>query len=658
MNFRRWLLAILILALVVMGGLLAWRKFAHPVDTTAADLAKQQAEQAAAERAAWFDTTDRLLLFISLNDSSTALYGSNTVEKNLQRLDESLPTEFSNYLPSTQHWYTVANQTITQHGPSADQIMGTLSQQPVPTDATGFEPALAVDSTERYLVFLSRKDYTESVHLFDFTTGTDTELYQGEPNVHYGNFTFSPNSTEVAFTANDTKIITLTLEGAEIHTPISIAFHQFHSLTWITLNEFGAVITSSDANPEPFNPTVVVVDRNGAITERHPVLDKVGTPRVIWSADGSQFLFHHPWRNTFYIYNRYDQLVQQFTATAPGKLIPFGYAAGNGPFVLTPLTPDTDPGTNTNSDPTTSTPFTVTAEDWERYNSMERSIVQQWPIDLSSYRFTTTDDGLFVSFTYDPAVVTEPVELVLVQIILQSFAVLPDVPAITVVVNDTNGKPLWEVPAVSASTVDSILDSLLHMPLEQLFVINKHHPIGQRTVKPENPNYHFVGDLVYSKFGDFNPNPVLALLGAHQTETQFYANSNYVVLVPKSLSNKVLPDDTVLFYSPETEFVSTTSWTTFGITIKPYEAPGVTLEQWLSVNQPDAATEAPAFVPSAPLEVRRIATGNDYSDVYAVLSQNKVYLLTVQRDSGLTEADRQLFNSMAQSLSFFYAIQR
>lgn len=657
MNIRRWILIILVIALVVMTGLLGWRKWQSGQTPDDADLAAQAAAQKLADRQAWFDTKDRLILFISLNDSATSLYGTNALEKDTLALEDTLPTLFSNYLPATQHWYTVTDQTVTRYGASEPSVVGQLTQVAVPTDTTGFEPALAVDTTERYIAWLSRTDYTETIRLFDLTTGTDTALYQGEPNVHFSNFTFSPTSTELAFTADDTKIITLTLEGAEIQTPINIPFHQFHSLTWITLNEFGAVITSTDANPEPFTPTVAVIDRAGNITEQHDVFDKVGTPRVLWSADGSQFMFHHPWSNTFYIYNRYDQLVQQLTASAPGKLIPFGYSAGTGPFVLTPI----DTSTNINSTPDTTTdvePFVVTGDDWEHYNSIERSILQQWPVDLSSYRFATTDTGLQITFTYDAAVVTEPVELVLVQMIMQSFAVLPNIPAISITINDINGNLLWETSNISRATASSVVDTLLHMPLEKLFVVNKRNPAGIRTTKPENSNYHYVGDLLYSKFGDYNPNPVLALLGAKQTNQQYYANTAYVLLQPNNLSSKVLTDDTTLFYSAETVFVSASAWTEFGLTIKPYEAPGVTLEQWLSVNRPEIATEAPSFVPYQPNEMKRIVTGNDYTDEYAVLVQNKVYLLTIQRDTGLTEADRQLFNSMAQSLSFFYAIQR
>jgi hypothetical protein len=300
----------------------------------------------------------------------------------------------------------------------------------------------------------------------------------------------------------------------------------------------------------------------------------------------------------------------------------------------------------------------ATAEDWEHYNQVERAIVQQWPVDLSTYRFTTDEHGLYLSFAYDPSIMTEPAEQVFVQTILQTFAILPDVPAMTLIMTDPSGNMLWEVDALSAATANSVVESLIHMPLEQLFVVNKRNTIGIRTTKPENSAYHYLGDLVYSKFGDYNPNLVLALFEAKPLLQQYYANSDYALLVPDTMSDKQIGDNELLLYTAETEFVSTTAWTQFGVTIKSFDAPAVTLEQWLSVNRPDQQTESPSFIPYQPEEVLHIVTGNAYTDEYAVLVQNKVYVLTIQRDTGLTDADIHLLNTLVQSFSFFYAIQR
>ena len=639
------------LILVVGGGMaigvwwLQQRGTQEQVDQASLDAAAQLA----AARENFFSSADRLVLFLSLGDGEPTLYGSNAVDKSVLPLESAQPDVYSNYLPASQHWYSVVDQTVFQYGPSLSTELAVLTQTAVLASAITTQPSLAVDSNEQYLAYISRTNYTEEVRLVNLITWQETQLYQGEPNFHYANLSWSPDGSELAFTANGTKLITVTTDGAETVTPISLPFQELNFVSWITLDQIAAVVSSTDTNPEPFQPKIVVLNRGGDVIEEHIVFEKIGVPRVVWSADGSQFMFYNPWQNTFFVYNRYDELVQTLTVAAPGKLVPFGYTAGTGPFTLTqPLTDTTIPET---IEVGSTEPFEVTAEDWERYNTTLRNILKQWQIDFSTYRFATTGSGIEVAFTVQ-ADAKAPAELIFIQTILQAFAVLPDVPTITVVMGD------WEVAELSRTAVNEVSQLVAGRPVEELFVINLQNPIGKRAVKTDNPNHHYVGDFVYSRYGDYNPYPVLALLGATMPIQQFYATTDYAVLYPTTLDVRTDEDRLTLFYTGDTTFLSPTAWSGFGLTIKEYDAPNITLEQWLSVNRPDQPAESVSFTPRQPAASQHIVTNTTHTDEYVILANNRVYVLTMQRDSGLTDDDRIVLQTMTESLSLFYAVQR
>ena len=285
----------------------------------------------------------------------------------------------------------------------------------------------------------------------------------------------------------------------------------------------------------------------------------------------------------------------------------------------------------------------MTAEEWERYNTTMRNILKQWPVDFSTYRFATTDYGLEVAFTV-PDDAKAPVELIFIQTILQAFAVLPDVPTITVVMGD------WEVKELSRTTVNEVSRLVAGQSVEELFVISSQNPVGKRTLKFD--------DFIYSRYGDYNPYPTLALLTATTPTQQFYATARYTVLYPKTLSVRSPDERETLFYTGETNFLSPTAWSEFGLTIKVYDAPNITLEQWLSVNRLDQLTELTDLTSRQPTLSRHVITGTTYADEYVLLADNYVYVLTIQRDDGLTEADRMLLKSLVESFSLFYALQR
>lgn len=651
---RALLIIILILFIVGVVALGGWWWYGRSTEERVDQAALDAAAQLAAEREQFLSTSERLVLFLSLGENDPTLYAAQAVDQSVLPLTQMYPTLYSNYISGSQHWYSVTNQTITRDGVGGVTTVGTLTQVPVLNNAATTQPSLAVDQAEQYLAYVSRIDFTEEVRMMNFATGQDTQLYQGEPNLHYANLAWSPDGSELAFTVNSTKLVTVTLAGAETYTPINLPFQELSFVSWITFDQIAAVVSSTDTNPEPFQPKIVVLNRRGDVIEEHAVFEKIGVPRVIWSADASQFMFYNPWQNAFLIYNRYDQLIQSLTVAAPGKLIPFGYQAGTGPVMLTPIVSTTD---TTAPDTSTSEPFTVTAEDWEHYNTALRNILKQWQIDFSSYRFATTDQGIELAFAVQDDA-KAPAELILIQTILQAFAVLPDVPTLTILLSDAAGTMLWEVPAVSSAMVNDVSQQIASRPVEDLFVINAQNPVGKRVVKTDNPEHHYVGDFVYSRYGDYNPYPVLALFGATTPTQQFYATAEYTVLYPSTLTVRTDQERLTLFYNSETTFLSPTAWSGFGVTIKEYDAPTVTVEQWLSVNRPDQVVEAVTFAAREPLTMRHIIPQTEHTDEFIALANDRAYMLTIQRDSGLTDDDRALVQAMAESLSLFYAVQR
>lgn len=617
------------------------------------------------------------LLLVGRSSSNTDLYIANVADGETGRLTNGLADAYSNVVAQTQTWYTVNNQIITQHTLTSSIEVGQLSHPATLADALGTQLSLAIDPSDRYLAWVATNDAElETIYAYDLDTQTNTELYAGEPNLHYSNLTWSPDSTELAFTANLTRLISVTRDGgAELNSRVTIPFSQINYLTWLARDEFGCVLTSTDTNPTPFEPVVAVFDRSGTVTERHGVLKKIGVPKVLWSADGTEFVFHDPWKNLFFIYDRYDAATGSIAVTAPGKLVPFGWI--DGLHIRTNVTPDATATANTITTPdgtTTATqPFIVSAEDWERYNTSVRSILKQFKIDFTSYRFATTDRGLEFDFSINPQQ-TEP-EMIILQAIAQIYSVLPDIPSVSVRATLPDGSTV-NIHDVTSETLASLVEDFTERKLADLFVINKQNPFGKRALKPDGSGHHYIGDLVYSRFGDYNPLPALAtlqadvngypLIGAIDTATgaaqasdmQFYLSDEISFLYPSVWLSKTLDTQTTLLYSSETTFASASAWSEFGVTIKRYAAPGVTLEQWLSVNRRDSALADINFTLHRPLTGKHTMTGNTYSDEYVVQFENVVYVIGIERSGEITSLDQAQLQTIISTLSATYAFQR
>jgi hypothetical protein len=302
-----------------------------------------------------------------------------------------------------------------------------------------------------------------------------------------------------------------------------------------------------------------------------------------------------------------------------------------------------------------------------------RAILKQFQIDFTSYRFATTERGLEVSFTLTNKQ-TLP-EMVVLQCAAQIYALLPTIPALSLHVTFVDGSVVT-IDDITATTLTSVVEQFTEKTLADLFVVNKQNPFGKRTTKGDGSGHHYIGDLVYSQFGDYNPWPVLAavhatlarypLVGtidastgiAATADVQFYNDVEISYLYPQTWSTRSLDAQTTLLYTSETTFASAAAWSEFGVTVKRYAAPNVTLAQWLLVNRSDRPSEDLPFSVHQPLVGKHIITGNTYSDEYIVWFEDTVYVITVERSSDVTELDRAYLQTLISTFSANYALQR
>lgn len=656
MTRQRWIiLSVSLLGLLVIGALLWWR-YSTTQDAVQVQTAEQQAQ--ALSLATVLGSPYEKIVFFGRNKGETNLFIAKTTGDDMAQLQTNADLTYSNFLPASAVWYTVSDTVLQRHMIDGTTTTVTTLAHPVTAaDALGTQNSLAVDAAEHVIAWVSTgADAIESIRIYNLETQQETELFTGEPGMHYSNLTWSPDNSELGFTANTTQLITVTVDGAEIYNRVTLPFSQMHYLTWLDRDHFGVVLTSTDLNPDPFQPKIVIFDRSGNITEEHRVLNKVGVPRVLWSADGKDFLFHDPWQNIFLVYDRYDQLQLTIAVEAPGKLLPLGWTAGEK--YRTPLL-TTDDSTNTNTtvtDPTTDTSFEVTAEEWDHYNSIVRSILGQFKIDFSSYRFNATETGFDINWAFSPE--QSEAEMIILQTILQVYAVIPDVPSVTVQATLPDGTTVVTLTQVTRAQANALVERFTTQSVEALFVMNKNAPIGKRASKTDQPGHHYIGDIVYSNFGDYNPYPALAELNATINEQQFYNSTRMSWLYPLPWQVREIDDVTTLLFTNETTFVSPTAWSSFGVTIKRYQAPNVTFDQWLSVNRSDQVTEAVTLPIYKPLEVRHVQTETNYSDEYILYAHNTVYVLRLERDAGVTEVDQVNLQNIVRSFSDHYAFQR
>jgi len=632
----------------VVGGVLY---FNRSTTTSSQTAVINRAEQLnAAQIATVRNSPYEKLLFLSQGNPTNQLFIGSVADSNIARLSDTIPLYYSNFLPQQQFWLGADGTTLSQHTLDSTTVIATLSQAAA--------APLAVDPTANVVSWVTRDETgLENIHLLQLADKTDSIIYTGIAGENYSNLTWSPDGSELAFVINNGRIITVNQAGAQLYNSISLPFTQFSSLQWIESNHLAVVASSLDSNPQPFSPRLLVLDRLGTVIETHDVFKKIGVPKVLWSPDGTRFMFRDPWSNHFLIYDRFDHLKNTLTFKTPGKLTGFGWMTGQT-LPDDTVSPITTTNTTTNTTPTpTNQGFTVSDTDWDRYNTIVRNVLEQFPVDFSTYRFATTDKGLQIAITTQPTA-TQP-ELVAVQSIMQLFAILPNIPAIsfTLTVAQPDQSTVIQIPYTTEQQAKDIVASFTAISLDELFVVTATHPIGDKTAKADNPKHNYVGDLVYSQFGEYNPFAILAALQAKVDEKVFYHTDAYNLLYPSTWSVKAIDDTTTVWSTGETHFVSPTAWSGFAFTVKTYSAPAVTLDQWLSVNRSDQTTEPVTFTVAKPLDMRHIITTTN-RDEYDILVNNKVYALILEHDSGVTESDKVQLQHIAQSFTDTYAFQR
>lgn len=652
MTWRRWLIFLAVVCGLIVGGVLLWQWWLR-YNETKIEKAKESAEEQenTLQLQAILKSPYEKIVFFAEDDVFVASFRDDDTAK----VQEDTSAIASNLLSEEGVWYSVEDSTLARNSIDGTRVTINTISQPVMADTSGQQPPLAVDVNEQYIAWVTIADGKESIILFDLTTKEEKNLFEGEEGAQYSNLVWSPDGSEFSVLVDNEQVITLTQAGAQLYNPIRLPFMNLQSLTWVDSDTFGAVATSSDLNPKPFSPKIVVFDRFGTVTEEHNVLNKVGVPKLLWSPDGTEFLFLDPWRNIFLIYDRFDQLQLTLRVNASGKLEPFGWISGEQRY-RTPAATTSATTTTTNTNTAGGTEFIVTAEEWDRYNATIRSILRQFEVDSDTYRFATTEKGFDIALSFFPG--QKRAEMAALQTLLQIFAVLPDVPTVTIRAMIPPKDTLLILESVTLDEAEALVERFTDVGLDGLFVINAENPTGKRATKPAQRQYHYIGDLVYSNFGDYNPYSALAMLDATLGDNSFYDDGAISFLYPSNWSVKEIDESTTLLFTGETTFASQTAWSGFGVTVKRYRAPDVSFEQWLSVNRPDQTLEESTFTRHQPLVARHVVPQNTYSDEFILSAEGNVYVVRVERDAGLTGDDTTIIQAIVESFTDHNAFQR
>ncbi len=650
-----------IAAIAVLITIIALRFAKDPVVETNTNLTAEQIAQQQID--AIMQSEYEKILFVERpssdgNIQTLPLSISNFLTTETAKVDDELSAYYSNFIPETNTWFSIKDSILRKHTLTGTEEISRITNSVAINALRGQIVSLAVSADLKYVAWVTESNNKHQIVLYDLTANTETVIFTPENITQFSNLTWSPDSTELAFTDSANSIITITPAGAQLQNPFSIPFTEFNHLTWIEPDNLAAVVTSTEEHPSPFNPKVIVFNRRAEIIEQHDVLERAGIPRVLWSPDTKHFLYFDQWKNTFVVYDRFDTVTQRVSVKESGKLIPFGWIPGipsaNIPTIITPITN----GTISVEPPTTpSEQFNITAEQWDQYNEISRAVAKQFKVDMSSYRFETTDKGIRVSLAFLPDQVNP--EANFVQILLQTMVLLPEVPTMSldVLYNETDHLIANEI---STSQVETIVDAFTTEPLNNLFVVNTKNPYGKPRPKTDNLNHSYFGDLLYSRTGDYNPVPVLAALNVTFNENVFLANENYSLMYPKAWQRKNLAETVgspyqagdVLFYTGETNFASASSWSGFSITIRTFNIPdGAGIDDWLLVNRNDRTVEDVQIALQSELAAKKVITSNAYSAEYVLQSGNSIYVISMDHPPALTPEEIKALDDLVISFS-------
>ncbi|MBI2415451.1 MAG: hypothetical protein HYV33_02175 [Candidatus Kerfeldbacteria bacterium] len=577
---------------------------------------------------------------IFLTDDGTQYVGDLALRKTAA-LTAPASATMSNVISSPTSWFGMTDTTLVHYTFTGSTTVGSVTH---PSTADG----LALDTTGQWLAWVTGSSGKQQIILYNVNDHTETVLFGADGGGSFSNLTWAPDSSALAFTTATNTVHFITPQGVEPYTPIGFTDLEINYLHWLADDQLAGVITPNEQSSSSFAPYLGVFDRSGTMIEQHRVFEKIGIPKVIWAPDAKTFALYNPWKNYFVVYNRYDQIQQLLRLTLPGKITALGWVNGNVAPATTFGTTTNSTTTNINSIAPDTTPglFTVTADDWEQYNDTVRNVLNQFKIDFSSYRFSTTNQGIVITAELQPEA-NQP-ELIFIQVLTQTFALLPDIPTISLTWR-YNTNHIITVEQLSRVQVETLAQQFTNHSIVELFVITKKFPLGKKTPKPANPNHTYLADTVYSNFGEYIPLPALGFIKALIDEDTIHYSSNYTLRYPNSWSIKNRGEGNIVFYTADTEFVSESSWTGFSVTVRRYPVPDITLDQWLFVNRSDRTVENVTIPLAAPLQAKHIVAEQTFADEYIMMANHTVYVLNIERPGGLTTIDQEQFTRLVSS---------
>lgn len=661
-TYRIILLSLGGIMLLLMVGIAVrtWQKRHTPTPPSSTISSAKKAEQAV------LAALDQKLLFTTQQTIRHQL----TTQLHLETANAALPTAtfdtqadpiYSNFLGTAEQktWFSVQNNQLLLHTlqyADTPKTMGAL-QYPVLLSPQVAQSSLAVNSAAKNLAWVTGTSTSQQIVVEDLTTRTQQVVFGNDQNSTFTNLAWSPDGNNLAFTDNTSTIHIIDKDGKAVSSTISIASTQFNYLAWIEPDHLATVASSSPTNPKPFAPQIIIFKwTDGTVIERHSLDNNIGVPKVIWSPDGLNFMYYHPWENALVIFNRFDQLQAALPLTTPAAsgstVAAFGWTVGTAlPPLPSSIANATVPKTtNTNNANTNTAPaFSITPAQWDQYNTTVRAILNQFPVDFTTYRFVTTPTGLDITATLQTS--ADKPELLFLQTILQILFALDKVPSVSVHFTYGNNQTLT-VTNITRATVKTLLTDFTTVTLDQLFTQTNSNTIGSPTIKTDTATYTYLGDLVYANSGYYNPLPALALLGGQKNTTPLLWNTTYALAYPAVWQHKVINDHQLLFYTSATTFMSNTAWQGFSVSIQDApNDPTTSPTTWLQTHKPGVtATTSPLTVLGA-TTVQQI-TSNDHSQMeYLIFSPTAVYDVTVEQPPTISDTTQQQVQDLVSSLS-------
>lgn len=660
-----WIAIAVLVILTITLPLLLLRK----PDPEELELTKLQEQQSALQAMMQSSYAKVLFSSVPLGNEATptiSLHLANANNGEATVFVENTGTFYSNVLEQDLVWYSIQDNQLTHYSNGEASLVGTITHLPQQLSQDD-RRIIAVNKANTWLAWPSEENNLPTIVAYDLATNQERVITTGEQYDHFSSLTWSPNNDELAAIDYIGHIATFTTDGAELYNEINIPDTEFNNLTWIEPDVIATVQTSTSENSTPFDPRIVLVNRQGSIVEQHALPERIGIPRIIWSPDTRYFLYYNPWKNQFMVFDRFDDLLAVLDVDATGTVQPEMWFSGELPAKNTRVNEISEQileeANGTTSTPST-TSFEVTSAEWDSYNETVRNILGQFKVDFATYRFAVDASGVSMNFAFTAEQTNA--QHAIIQTALQTLFTLPEVPAVALTATLANGNTV-EINSLTRETAATVVDMFTERSFDQLFIVNADHPFGWPTPKQDQSKYNYVGDLVYDTTGKYNPNPALAFLEARTNQYVFlkqdsYSFSHDVNWLIKDLyaanSVQFAPGDIVL-YDSATDFISDSEWNGYSIELRNYQIPAeVTVEQWITVNRSDRTYEDIPFALTNGLSGKRLIDTTANTIEYILKGESTVYVLVMRAPQQLTEAQTSEMDHMIESFSLLSFFQR